>query len=86
LREKGFYGLPFALPPCNPEVLDYTQEDVGEALKGKPVDIAIDCMGTRSEASRSARAGAEGALRHGLSFWEGGAAGAARCNGGARSR
>lgn len=30
------------------EAIDYTSQDVGEALKASPVDISVDCMGTRS--------------------------------------
>lgn len=31
------------------EVVDYTSQDVGELYRDQPFDIAIDCMGTRSE-------------------------------------
>ena len=35
--------------PCVPQVVDYSSQDVAEVYKEAPFDIAVDCMGTRSE-------------------------------------
>jgi hypothetical protein len=45
--------LPLLLPlPPLPQVVDYSIQDVAEVYKEAPFDIAIDCMGTRSECAR----------------------------------
>ena len=50
--QRAWHLEQLALASAGPwplQVVDYTSQDVGELYRDQPFDIAIDCMGTRSE-------------------------------------